>query len=919
MKKLLLSVTCLIVSVLVNAQTPIFQWAKNLGGSGALTQSNSVDYDGAGNIYVTGRFRGTVDFNTGAGVFNMTSTAGDTYGDIFILKLDPAGNFVWAKHIGSSYEENAIGLKVDGSGNVHITGNFKDNVDFDPGAGTSILQSSFGLNIFVLKLSTLGNFIWAKNIGSPQIDFSYGISLDASGNIYTTGSFMYTMDFDPGAGIIEMTPLGSFDIFILKLNSSGDFVWARQIGGTGTENRSAIATDAAGNVCIMGEFESTVDFDPFMGGYFLTSTGNTDIFVAKLNASGDFLWARGVGGLQAEYSTSIAIDVSGNIYSTGIFEGTADFDPTFGTFNLTSAGSTDIFILKLNSSGNFAWAKQIGGNNISGETCYSLQLDAAGNIYSTGYFYGTVDFDPGASTLNLNSNDADIFISKLNSSGNFVWAGKIGGSGTDVGKAIAVDASSICTVGYFAATADFDPGTSTTNVTATGNPDGFIQKLSQCVPPSATITASGSTTFCTGGSVTLNAGTGTGITYLWKKNNVTISGATSSSYVATTTGSYTCNLTNSCGAVISNSIQVTLFTAVPSIPGAITTTGGIVKVCPGDIRTYSVVAVAGITYTWTPCAGSTVISGQFTNSITIQYNAGFPASDTLRVRATNACGTSAQRKLKISRNNPGTPSAITGDAYSVCNLSGKPYSVTNVAGMTYAWSFNTGTATVASGQGTSSITANYGAGYISGALSVTATNACGTSAARLKTIYAKPATPASITGSTGVCLNQQDVPYSITPLANVTNYTWTGPSGSHVSDGVTTSAGATLITTATAVTVDFATTAGSVKVRGNNACASGSYKTLAVAIVCREGEFSEGITETRIYPNPASTDFALETDDTSSPFNLEVYDVYGKLVFTDVNLSSGYQVNTDGWASGLYSVVVRNGNSQDILKLVLQK
>jgi len=410
------------------------------------------------------------------------------------------------------------------------------------------------------------------------------------------------------------------------------------------------------------------------------------------------------------------------------------------------------------------------------------------------------------------------------------------------------------------------------------------------------------------------------VSYQWQKNGVNISGATSNAYYATTSGSYQCVFGNGCGTITSPATSVTISTAIPATPGSITTTGGVVKVCPGDYRYYSVSPVSGATsYTWTPCAGSTIVNGQNTTMVLVLYNGNFPASDSIRVVANNACGSSAQRKLKITRNTPATPSSIIGDSWSVCNLTGKPYSVTNVSGMSYLWSFNTGTATIASGQGTSAITANYGAGFLSGILSVVTTNACGTSAARTRTIYAKPATPVSITGSTNVCLNQQDVPYSIAPLINVSNYTWIGPAGSHISDGVTTSVGTTLVTTSAAVTVDYATTAGTVKVRGNNACASGSYKTNTITFVCREGDFATEITEASIYPNPASTSFVLETKDPSKLFDLEIYDAFGRLIFSDFNLNSGTSVNTNGWADGLYMVVINEGKNKTFAKLVVQQ
>src|ERR1035437_9575750 len=132
----------------------------------------------------------------------------------------------------------------------------------------------------------------------------------------------------------------------------------------------------------------------------------------------NFLWAKSMGGTGNDIGYSIALDASGNVYTTGYFYGTVDFDPGAGTFNLTSAGNYALFISKLDASGNFVWAKQIGGTS-SGALGQFISLDASGNIYTTGCFFGTVDFDPGAGTSNLTSSSTnDIFVSKLDASGN---------------------------------------------------------------------------------------------------------------------------------------------------------------------------------------------------------------------------------------------------------------------------------------------------------------------------------------------------------------------------------------------------------------------------------------------------------------------------------------------------------------------
>src|SRR5258705_498453 len=201
------------------------------------------------------------------------------------------------------------------------------------------------------------------------------------------------------------------------------------------------------------------------------------MFISKLDASGNFVWAKTMGGAGDPAGTSIAIDASANVYTTGWFSGTVDFDPGSSVFNITAvAGSSDIFISKLNSSGNFVWAKALGG----GGEGSALALDVSGNIYATGHFYGTTDFDPGTGTFNLTSSGStyDIFVSKLNNAGNFVWAKQIGGTSNDEGYSVATDVSgNVYIIGGFQGAVDFDPGAGTFNLTSAGAYDIFISKL----------------------------------------------------------------------------------------------------------------------------------------------------------------------------------------------------------------------------------------------------------------------------------------------------------------------------------------------------------------------------------------------------------------------------------------------------------
>ena len=193
---------------------------------------------------------------------------------------------------------------------------------------------------------------------------------------------------------------------------TGDFDSAVRFGSTGDDIGTAITTDASGNVYTTGTFTGTVDFDPGIGTTNLTSAGSEDIFVSKLDGAGNFVWAKRLGGASFDFAYGIAVGSSGTVYTTGRFFGTADFDPSGGTWSLTSAGASDIFVSKLDSAGNFVWAKRMGGT--PGDEANAIAVDASGNVYTTGGFFGTADFDPGSGISNLTSVGLnDIFVSKL--------------------------------------------------------------------------------------------------------------------------------------------------------------------------------------------------------------------------------------------------------------------------------------------------------------------------------------------------------------------------------------------------------------------------------------------------------------------------------------------------------------------------
>lgn len=405
---------------------------------------------------------------------------------MFFCKLDPAGNFVWAKSIGGTSSDYGNGIAIDHLGNLVICGKFRDTVDFDPGPASHVVYSPVS-NAFILKLDANGNFIWFKNFISTTLASLSDVECGESGEIVGTGNFGGVTNFDPGMTDFKLTSYGNADICVFQLNTDGSLAWAKQKGGANTDIGSSITIDNSGDLIVTGNFSGSANFDPSISYFHLGSSGSQDIFVLKLNASGGFVWVKKIGGTFTDLSTSIESDPAGNLFLTGVFSGTSDFNPGTPTENLTSFGSADVFVEKLDSQGDFLWVKQIGGTNI--QEAYCLYIDRFNDLYITGSYSGLTNFSPGSSNFTLTSSGgSDVFITKLNSGGNMLWSRSFGSFSNDIGKAICVDdLGSIITTGSFAGTLDFDPNGGVADLTCTGSLNVFIQKLADPNPLSIAI------------------------------------------------------------------------------------------------------------------------------------------------------------------------------------------------------------------------------------------------------------------------------------------------------------------------------------------------------------------------------------------------------------------------------------------------
>ncbi len=385
----------------------------------------------------------------------------------------------WAVQMGGASTAEGHAVVTDADGNIYSTGYVYGTVDFDPGPGVANITSVVGSDIYVQKLDSSGNFIWAQGLISSAGCQSNSMAIDASGNIYITGFFLGTMDFDPGAGTQNRTAVGFRDVFVLKLTSAGAYSQVYTFGGTvGDDRGKSVAVDPSGNVYVTGYYSGTVNFDP-VGTYNLTAFGTQDIFVAKFSASSSLEWAYSFGAGSQDVGISIVANATG-VYTLGNFDGTIDFDPGVGTSSITSSSTNNTFLQKLSPAGNFEWVSLLGGN-VSNFGNF-LAFDPTGSsIYTTGKFFGTVDFDPLGTSMSIASlGSADAFIQKIDvSDGSIQWVKTITGTGYESGSGISTDASgNIYTIGTFVGTGgDFDPGTGVVNLTPAGQPDIYIQKL----------------------------------------------------------------------------------------------------------------------------------------------------------------------------------------------------------------------------------------------------------------------------------------------------------------------------------------------------------------------------------------------------------------------------------------------------------
>jgi len=636
------------------AQKPRPKWVDDFkGNSSSGSETTSIAVDQQNNIYVTGWFYGTVDFDPSAGVKNLTS-AGQQ--DVFIGKYKQDGTLLWVESIGGSGSEAPYDIAVDKDGNVSVAGNYFSLIlDADPGPSVYNLYGANSTNGFLVHLNNNGGFLWAHSLEAPASDnglggFYWSVVSDSQDNVITSA-------YVPANTTVGDSTLTLPSTQTIKYDPSGSLLWSINIQSPsrqqiGNSYPWGIAVDGEDNVVICGYYDGTVNFNPFGTAYNLTSNSadTTSCFIAKYSPSGALIWVNATktpGETSRAGYPEVCTDNQMNVYFTTIFYPSIGF----GTIALNNAGNgTNECIAKYSPSGVLQYAEAVGGPANTGLSQIFLHnwitSDKNENIYLSGFINGSVNFDPkgGATGIITAHGEQDFYVSKYNSTGSYIYAFSAGSPNCDntYGANLAIDTNNnIDVVGSFCSTVNFDPtGCSTTNVTATSAADPFVAQYTSGVLASNIITPPTVSTFCTNGTPDAISGSfptgGSGTyTYQWlgSADSVTfadINGATGPNYtpptITATTYYERIVSSDTCTTpVVSNIVGLHILPtlAPPAVTVGATTSSSVIftwMAIPGAIG-YQVSTDGGQTYTAVVGLTDTVSNLKPGQSVTITVQA----------------------------------------------------------------------------------------------------------------------------------------------------------------------------------------------------------------------------------------------------------------------------------------------------------
>jgi hypothetical protein len=501
MLKHIFTILSIIVANVFIAQTPELIWSGVYADQNAIVnQTTHVSVDSESNVFTLSRYAGTVDYDMFSGTNELTSVGMQSAA---IVKHNPDGTIAWAHSYGAQDMHVQFDqLFIDNDDNLYAIGNISCGVvDFDLSIQEAIVAGEMSENtIVIVKISNDGDFISLKTMQMHPYGGLVHLEFLEDGSIVGCGQFEGTVDLDlsDASTFMSSQPSGLYNSFICKWNSDFSLVWAKQIACSDNFNFSQVATDlkidSNGNIIVVGNFSNHCDFDPGAGQFFMEPVAfqdNPDFYVLKLNASGEFLWAKQLGGGTSELNIHVNLDADDNIYLVGNFQASFDIDPGPNTTTLESSNISDaLFISKWSPDANFIWGKSIYSN--SSNTLTTATLASSNALWLGGRFIGTVDFNPSSNATNeLVCDQNSGYLLHLDLDGNYVWAGGIISSTNAIVNQLHMeDNGQMVIAGTYMSTMDLHPGAETVNYTSTEGEESFVAKLQFTTSDIAHITTS---------------------------------------------------------------------------------------------------------------------------------------------------------------------------------------------------------------------------------------------------------------------------------------------------------------------------------------------------------------------------------------------------------------------------------------------
>lgn len=681
------------------SQSLVTKWGASFGmPCGTNYICYDIVTDNSGNHIITGNITAAsgiyVDLNPSpTATFPISATVYSN--DFYISKYDANGTFISAFIIGSSGIDVARSLAIDQNNDIIVTGYFNGTVDFDPSStAASTLLSNGGNDIFLAKYSTSGTLIWAKSFGSSGSDFGTKVLVDNQGNIFLTGNFSGTIDIDPSTAVNNLVSLGSTDVVLAKFDSNGNLITGKSFGNIGAESAIDIALDATKKCYITGNFAGTVDFDPSTSTSFSLTNANGafDVYVCKFDSLLNFQWAKQLVSASTAQPNDIAIDNTGNILLAGYFNLAAidlDLSPTSTATFAANGGGENAFIAKYDSNGNYFWGGAFGNSAANGSRAMNIWSDNAGNIISTGYFVGLVDFDLATSTTNTITNSSttlpSLYLAKYTSTGTLISANKLTNPGVKSMQSHVDANGDLLFCGNQYGGINIDPSGTFPYTLPFPNVCGNFYnavaiKYTSCVLPVVNSISSATSGPCAQQSVTLsvNGALNSSTNWRWSQNSCSNTNTlgTGTTVVVTPTAATTVYFVKGIGGCGAENLGCTSFTfntlPVPAMslsPASLTTCAN---------ANFTLNASGASNYTWS--------TGAQTNSIisSASVSAVYSVSST----GTNACVGTKTMAITVRPPENLTYTLSTGSSIESPICKGTPVSLLIENGTAYTWTCN---------------------------------------------------------------------------------------------------------------------------------------------------------------------------------------------------------------------------------------